>query len=105
MKDELARQNPTRVRQIYYGNISYWYNPLKIAQVLGTVKIIHVPPVKLDILNERAGAELFRSEVSWSKIYQIGICSFEAQFCHFLAQIWEKSNNPSRGAHDGTLKR
>ena len=80
-------------------------NPLKIAQVFSTVKIIHVPLVKLDILNERAGAELFRSEVSWSKIYQIGICSFEAQFCHFLAQIWEKSNNPSRGAHDGTLKR
>ena len=83
MKDELGRQNPTRVRQIYYGNISYWYNPLKTAQVFSTVEIIHVPPVKMDIPNERAGLNYLVAKFSGLRFIILGFVALRLNFATF----------------------
>ena len=67
----------------------------------------HDVMVKPDIPNERAWAELYVSEVSWSKLYWIRVCCrfITTKSCHFLAKISKRPKNPRKWANDGTLKR
>ena len=59
--------------------------------------------VKSNRSNKIARAVIYGSEVSWSEVYKIRICSqfITAKSCHFLVNISKIPKNPSsKGAHD-----